>query len=1011
MPAQILPIAHNFAGLNRMVSPQNLPESQSPDTTDTRSAGLRAGALGPRNGRFAEIRVASYYLKGMATYDAVSARLRVLAASDYEMDGSVDNGALGGRLITQYMQWPNLPVTGTIPGALTGRHSFARYRFLQYKQRFYAFNGRDRMRNLDGVAWQFAGITKPDFVPSVGVSAQPANLTIISQSISGDVATLTTSAAHGYQVGDVVTVSINDPTFNGTWVITAVTTTTFSYSVGTGSTASSLSVLPILQVEKAAQLVTLTIQNHGFSVGDYLTLSVTSPSGFSDDVEVFALPDPNTVIVYVHYTLTGSVSVTAAGGGSTATLKGAPVSRVTNASSVVIAGGITTVTTGAPHNVSVGQHVSATSFGAGTEPADLAGVDIVTGVTSTTFTFTNPASGDGALGAHINFDVYASGTSQKIIGPTGTYYYFVTASNSKHLDVIGRPIESIPSSISVPIILDNRTATITNIPATHEDPQVDTFNIYRNKNGDVSSDLTSDQQDFFLIGSVSLGTTSYTDAAQDFTLTGADRLRFDQNIPPTFKFAQIYGERMFGAGFDPVTLGAATVNDDPTLIDFDTVNLADGIRGAWFQADGDVNRYRIITVPGATQIKLDRAFVGGLAAGQYAIYRYPWEIYFSEFEDVEAWGPDGEGLRFMISVPGQQAVTGLCEWQGVLLVFTRDKIYAITGKGPNLTDVRLLPDAIFNGLGALSHDSIVRVENDVFFMSSRGPCAMVAGAAPQLVGVILNTDWLDKLTTGNQVLACSGTDDRDVYFAVPDALNHVQNSKMFRYERYTQTWWEETGACPMAFMRCDTDYGAQNVLYYLCNHQAVRVNSGVLDITAVAYTGVPTSSTANTVTNSAAAFDSTVIGAVVRLYTGGSRGKLVASRLITGASGTVLVWGVDTNFPLSGDVDDAFDYYEVGTVAWQWLSKTFEVPGKLNTVDFVHVTFDAKVSATVTLQKTDVVDGVESSAVDYATTLAKAVKRPAEKVNRDYAVRVGSRTGAVIRHVSVEGQIEADIKP
>lgn len=56
---------------------------------------------------------------------------------------------------------------------------------------------------------------------------------------AGGVVTLTTSATHGFLVGDQVTVAITDSTFNGTFTITDTpSTTTFTYSQ-TGSTVSS----------------------------------------------------------------------------------------------------------------------------------------------------------------------------------------------------------------------------------------------------------------------------------------------------------------------------------------------------------------------------------------------------------------------------------------------------------------------------------------------------------------------------------------------------------------------------------------------------------------------------------------------------------------------------------------------------------------------------------------------------------------------------------------------------
>ena len=54
--------------------------------------------------------------------------------------------------------------------------------------------------------------------------------TINNKALVSDVATLTTTATHPYLVGESVTVTGVDSTFNGTYTITAVTATTFSYA-------------------------------------------------------------------------------------------------------------------------------------------------------------------------------------------------------------------------------------------------------------------------------------------------------------------------------------------------------------------------------------------------------------------------------------------------------------------------------------------------------------------------------------------------------------------------------------------------------------------------------------------------------------------------------------------------------------------------------------------------------------------------------------------------------------
>lgn len=63
--------------------------------------------------------------------------------------------------------------------------------------------------------------------------------TVTNKALTSNVATLTTSAPHGLAVGHVVTVTGVDATFNGTYTLTAVTTTTLSYAKAAADVASA----------------------------------------------------------------------------------------------------------------------------------------------------------------------------------------------------------------------------------------------------------------------------------------------------------------------------------------------------------------------------------------------------------------------------------------------------------------------------------------------------------------------------------------------------------------------------------------------------------------------------------------------------------------------------------------------------------------------------------------------------------------------------------------------------
>jgi hypothetical protein len=67
---------------------------------------------------------------------------------------------------------------------------------------------------------------------------------VSNKALTSNVATLTTSAAHGFEVGEQVTVAGVDSTFNGTYTIASVpSSTTFTYAK-TASNVTSAAVSP-----------------------------------------------------------------------------------------------------------------------------------------------------------------------------------------------------------------------------------------------------------------------------------------------------------------------------------------------------------------------------------------------------------------------------------------------------------------------------------------------------------------------------------------------------------------------------------------------------------------------------------------------------------------------------------------------------------------------------------------------------------------------------------------------
>jgi hypothetical protein len=127
-------------------------------------------------------------------------------------------------------------------------------------------------------------------VGTYAVAITPVVKTVTNKALTSNVVTLT-SSAHGFSVGQVVTVTDVDSTFNGTYSITAVTTDTFSYAKE-ASNVSSTAVSPTgtATVNKGPRYsgVVRDASDGVVKVFSGLTAKPTTSVNFSDAGIVFA---------------------------------------------------------------------------------------------------------------------------------------------------------------------------------------------------------------------------------------------------------------------------------------------------------------------------------------------------------------------------------------------------------------------------------------------------------------------------------------------------------------------------------------------------------------------------------------------------------------------------------------------------------------------------------------------------------------------------------------------------
>ena len=87
---------------------------------------------------------------------------------------------------------------------------------------------------------------------------QDSTKSVNNKSLTSNVATLTTSAAHGFEVGQSVTVTGVDATFNGTFTITAVPTTTQFRYAKTATNVAAEAVSPVGTVVRNSGYLAVT---------------------------------------------------------------------------------------------------------------------------------------------------------------------------------------------------------------------------------------------------------------------------------------------------------------------------------------------------------------------------------------------------------------------------------------------------------------------------------------------------------------------------------------------------------------------------------------------------------------------------------------------------------------------------------------------------------------------------------------------------------------------------------
>jgi hypothetical protein len=578
-------------------------------------------------------------------------------------------------------------------------------------------------------------------------------------------------------------------------------------------------------------------------------------------------------------------------------------------------------------------------------------------------------------------------------GLTGTYYYYVVPVNTNHRDVFGRARCGLPSSISAAATPNAQKVTVSGIPATHVDAQVTGWYIFRNLNGIFYTGDSDEDNSFYLVGQIDIGTTTFDDEITDDAAMQLELLRFNRNVPPTCKAGMAYGNRLFVWGFDPYTTGMATRNaGDNSLIDISGADLPDGFKGCWFQADGYSKRYMIQSVESTTQIKLDENCGEALSGVAYSIYRERDDMLVSEFGDFCAWGPDGEAYRWRIKIPGGEEPIAGIPLGGRAYIFSIDKMFSMVGRSMEFSDIHMSPDPIFDGLGAVSKDAVCATGNAIYFLSLRGPARFTGGGAPELIGEKLGLDWLDELDAGELDKAFVETDGKRVWFAVPES-DESENCRMYRWDIGTSSWWPEYYVHPRCGLRCRNVTG-EDKFFYGQGKFIIETETGTRDLApSGTRSGTVTTGGTTTLDMATAAFYTTDDGlaeAYVFVYRAGA---FVGARRISSNTATQLTW-LSTGAGGGNLTVNIGDTFEIGSIRWWWKTKRF-MTGMQNRMSRLIVGIDAPDDAS-NLIKTEWINGSEDSNSQNMDAELVVQSMPIDQAANLYEAKIENRTGGSV---------------
>lgn len=172
---------------------------------------------------------------------------------------------------------------------------------------------------------------------------------------------------------------------------------------------------------------------------------------------------------------------------------------------------------------------------------------------------------------------------------------------------------------------------------------------------------------------------------------------------------------------------------------------------------------------------------------------FPYRLYYSTAFDPEDWtslGGSNGGSVDLSAVGDPVGLVGGISYQNRLYAWTKRRLYELTGNDPTTFTLNL----ISNGIGCVSHKSIVAAGNDVYFASERGYHSLKQEAAGRqsttdFKSRAIQKMWNNLLNAGLLSQLCAQYDERtnNILLSVPSA-GQDSNDQILAFNVITERW-------------------------------------------------------------------------------------------------------------------------------------------------------------------------------------------------------------------------------